>query len=309
MAFSDFIEAISDPVYRLADAPFHEASDLPPTELAEFGRVIMDMDEERRRELLSNMVQQAEDNLELDFSSIFRMCLKDDDDRLVQLGVEGLWELEDRWLLLELTELLRSERGPRVRAAAAVALGKFPVLIQEGKLRPQDGELVYRVLTDYLEDEIEDLEVRRRCLEAVAPFNTEVVQDYIRWAYDSEDQDLRSSSIYAMGRTGAVYWLPTLMEELGSYDPAVRYETAHACGELGEEAPVPQLVELLNDDDPEVRLACIAALGKIGGALARRALIDCVRDGDAAMSDAASTELENLAFLDDPMRLLPGDTT
>ena len=309
MSFNEFLEAISDPTTRLVDAPFHEASDPAPDELREFGRVILDMDEDRRREVLSTMVEQAEDNLELDFTSIYRLCLKDDDDRLVQLGVEGLWELEDRWLLMELIDLLRSERGAQVRAAAAVALGRFPVLAQEGKLQPRDTELVYRVLTDYLEDEIEDLEVRRRCLEAVAPYNTEEVQDYIRWAYDSEDQDLRSSSIYAMGRTGQGIWLPTLMQELDSYDPAVRYETAHACGELGEEAPVPQLVDLLNDEDPEVRLACIAALGKIGGALARRALIDCVRDGDAAMSDAANTELENLAFLDDPMRLLPGDTT
>ena len=308
MAFKEFIDAITDPLERLVDAPFHEASDPSPSELAEFGRVFIDMDEDRRREVVSTMVEQAEANLELDFTSIFRLCLRDDDDRLVQLGVEGLWEMEDRWLVLELVELLRSERGPQVRAASALALGKFPVLAQEGKLRAQDSELVYRVLTDFLEDEIEDLEVRRRCLEAVAPYNTEEVREYIHWAYDSEDQDLRSSSIYAMGRTGQALWLPILMQELDSHDPAVRYETAHACGELGEEGPVPQLVDLLQDDDPEVRLACIAALGKIGGALARRALIDCVRDGDAAMSDAANTELENLAFLDDPMRLLPGDT-
>ena len=307
MSFREFIDTISDPFARLADAPFHEASDPSRNELDEFGRVIIDMDEERRREVISVMVEQAEQNLELDFTAIFRLCLKDDDDRLVQSGVEGLWELEDHWLLVELVELLRSERGAQVRAAAAVALGKFPMLAQEDKLRPQDSELVYRVLTDYLEDEIEDLEVRRRCLEAAAPFNTEEVQDYIRWAYDSEDQDLRSSSIYAMGRTGQGMWLPTLMQELDSHDPAVRYETAQACGELGEEGPVPQLVDLLNDEDPEVRLACIAALGKIGGALARRGLIDCVRDGDAAMSDAAQSELENLQFLDDPMHLYPGD--
>ena len=204
--------------------------------------------------------------------------------------------------------LLQSERGPRVRAASALALGKFPVLAQDGKIPPQDGALVYRVLMDFLEDEIEDLEVRRRCLEAAAPFNTEEVQDYIRWAYDDEDQDLRSSSIYAMGRTGAVSWMPTLLRELESSDAAVRYETANACGELGEQEATPYLVELLQDEDPEVRLACIAALGKIGGAHARRALIDCVRDGDAAMSEAAHAEMENLEFLDDPMRLLPGDT-
>ena len=306
MSFQELIEIIADPSAPLADAPFHEVSDPSPGELAEFVQVCDTLNEDRRCEVVAVMVEQAEENLELDFTVIFRQCLKDDDDRMVQLGVEGLWEMEDRWLIAELVGLLRSERGPRVRATSALALGRFPVLAQEGKLQPQDSELVYRVLMDFLEDDIEDLEVRRRCLEAVAPFNTEEVQDYIRWAYDDEDQDLRSSSIYAMGRTGEIEWLPTLLEELENPDPAVRYETAHACGELAHEDAAPSLVELLQDDDPEVRLACIAALGKIGGALARRALIDCVRDGDAAMSDAAHTELENLEFLDDPMRLYPG---
>ncbi len=308
MAIEVFIDAISDESTPLSEAPFHEASDVSREEVAEFLRACDGMDEERRREVVEALVEQAEENLELDFTAIFRQCLQDEDDRMVQLGVEGLWELEERWLITELVELLRSERGARVRSAAALALGKFPLLFLEGKLRPQDGELVYRVLMDFLEDEIEDLEVRRRCLEAVAPFSTEEVHGYIRWAYEEEDQDLRSSSIYAMGRTGEIIWLPTLLRELDSTDAAVRYETAHACGELGEQQATPQLIELLQDEDPEVRLASIAALGKIGGTEARRALIDCVQDGDAAMSEAAHAELENLQFLDDPMRLLPGDT-
>ncbi len=308
MAIEVFLEAIADQSEPLSDAPFHEASDPTPDEVSEFARAVAGMEEDRGREILGAMVEQAEENLELDFTAIFRRCLRHDDDWLVQLGIEGLWEEEDRWLITELVELLRSERGAQVRAAAALAMGKFPVLAQEGKVPPQDGELVYRMLMDFLEDEIEDLEVRRRCLEAVAPFNTEEVQDYIRWAYDNENDDLRSSSVYAMGRTGDTAWLPTLLRELESYDPAVRYETASACGDLGEQEAIPPLVELLQDEDPEVRLAAISALGKIGGALARRALIDCVRDGDAAMSEAAQEELENLQFLDDPMRLLPGDT-
>ena len=308
MAIEVFIRAVADESEPLTEAPFHEASDPSPTEVVEFDRFLSTLESEERREVLTAMVEQAEDNLELDFTPIFRHCLKDDDDRLAQLGIEGLWEQEERWLVSELAELLRSERGPRVRAAAALALGKFPLLALEGKIQPQDGALVYRVLMDFLEDDIEDLEVRRRCLEAVAPFNTEEVRDYIRWAFDDEDQDLRSSSIYAMGRTGETRWLPTLLQELESSDAAVRYETAHACGELGEQQAAPQLIALLMDEDPEVRLAGIAALGKLGGVEARRALIDCVRDGDAAMSEAAHAELESLEFLDDPMRLLPGDT-
>ena len=308
MAIDVFIRAVADDSGPLSDAPFHEASDPSPLEVVEFDRFLSTLQEEERREVLTAMVEQSEENLELDFTSIFRHCLKYEDDRLAQLGIEGLWEQEERWLIAELVELLRSERGARVRAAAALALGKFPVLALEGKIQPQDGALIYRMLMDFLEDEIEDLEVRRRCLEAAAPFNTEEVRDYIRWAYDDEDQDLRSSAIYAMGRTGDTTWLPTLLRDLESSDAAVRYETANACGELGEQEATQPLIELLQDEDPEVRLACIAALGRIGGALARRALIDCVRDGDAAMSEAAHAEMENLEFLDDPMRLLPGDT-
>lgn len=308
MAIDVFIRAIADESEPLSEAPFHEASDPSPSEVIDFDRFLSTLDEEERRVVLTTMVEQAEENLELDFTSIFRHFLRDEDDRLVQLGIEGLWEQEERWLVTELVGLLRSERGAQVRAASAVALGKFPILALEGKIPPQEGALIYRVLMDFLEDEIEDLEVRRRCLEALAPYNTEEVRDYIRWAYDDEDQDLRSSSIYAMGRTGELSWLPVLLLELESSDAAVRYETANACGELADQQATPQLVELLDDEDPEVRLASIAALGKIGGAEARRALIDCVQDGDAAMSEAAHAELENLQFLDDPMRLLPGDT-
>ena len=308
MAIDVFIRAIADESEPLSDAPFHEASDPSPSEVIDFDRFLSTLDGEERRVVLTTMVEQAEENLELDFTSIFRHFLKDDDDHLVQLGIEGLWEQEDRWLINELVEILRSEREARLRAASAVALGKFPVLALEGKIPPQEGALIYRVLLDFLEDDIEDLEVRRRCLEALAPYNTEEVRDYIRWAYDDEDQDLRSSSIYAMGRTGELSWLPVLLLELQSTDAAVRYETANACGELADQQATPHLVELLDDEDPEVRLASIAALGKIGGAEARRALIDCVQDGDAAMSEAAHSELENLQFLDDPMRLLPGDT-
>ena len=308
MAIDVFIRAIADESEPLSDAPFHEASDPSPSEVVEFDRFLSTLDAEERRVVVTTMVEQAEENLELDFTSIFRYFLKDEDDHLVQLGIEGLWEQEDSWLIADLVEILRSERGARVRASSAVALGKFPVLALDGKISPQDGALIYRVLMDFLEDEIEDLEVRRRCLEAAAPYNTEDVREYIRWAYDDEDQDLRSSSIYAMGRTGDLTWLNTLLRELESSDAAVRYETAHACGELADQQAIPQLIELLSDEDPEVRLASIAALGKIGGTEARRALIDCIQDGDAAMSEAAHAEMENLQFLDDPMRLLPGDT-
>ncbi len=64
---------------------------------------------------------------------------------------------------------------------------------------------------------------------------------------------------------------------------------------------MPHLVALLDDDDNQVQLAGISALGKIDGPLAKKVLVNCVKDGDAALEDAARSELENIEFLEDPM--------
>ena len=212
-----------------------------------------------------------------------------------------MWEYEDRSIITGLVQILRSDRSPEVRSAAAAALGKFACLIQEGKLLPKDADLVRDNLMDTLEDQEEHLEVRRRSLEAVAPFNTSTIQEYVSWAYNSDDMKLKSSSIFAMGRTGETTWLPVLIKELQSSEPSVRYETANACGDLGDEDLVPHLVHLLQDDDYQVQVAGLNALGKIGGSLAKRVLLLCIKEGDAVLEEAARGALENVEFLEDPI--------
>ena len=120
-------------------------------------------------------------------------------------------------------------------------------------------------------------------------------------SYKSDDLQLKSSSIFAMGRTGDASWLPLLIKELQSLEPGIRYETAHACAELAEDEAVPHLIALLEDDDYQVQLAGISALGKIGGPLAKKVLVNCVKEGDAALEEAARVELENIDFMDDPL--------
>ena len=307
MAVDSFLEHVADPGAELSPSEFHEVSDLSPEELGQFTRVWLTLPAERQREIITTMTELAEQNADLDFSSIFKSCMNaNGDDAVLAVAIEGLWEYEDRSIIPGLIEVLNSDRDQSVRAVAAQALGKFPALAQEGKLLAKDGELVYQSLLAPLEDEDEYLEVRRRCLESIAAFNTDEIEGYLIWAFQSEDQDLKSSAVYAMGRTGEVAWLPTLIEELGSSDPAVRYETAHACGELGGEDAVLHLMDLLEDEDSEVQLASIAALGKIGGPLARKALEHCAEQGDASLEDAARAELENIGLLDDPLSFYDG---
>ena len=305
MSFEFFLENALDPTGHISSTDFHEVSDLSPEELELFATAWFPIPIERRRTIASTMVEMAEDNPELDFSAIFKMCLKGDDEPLMKTAMDGLWEHEDRSVIPSLVEVLRSEKGSEVRAAAARALGRFPMLAQEGKLLPKDREAVHDNLMQVLEDDEEPVDVRRRCMEALAPFNTPEINQRITLAYESLDPDFRTSSIYAMGRTGEVGWLPLLIQELQNEDPSIRYETAHACGELGEEDAVPHLMLLLKDDDSEVQLAGINALGEIGGPLAKQALLTCTEDGDTNLGEAARIELEDLDFLEDPLDFSP----
>ena len=301
MSLEPFIQNLADPSSQVPSGDFVELSDLSPAELGLFARTWFTIPADRQLWVVSTLVELAEDSAELDFHAIFKMCLKDGGEAVLEKAMEGLWEQEDRSVIPYLTDILLSDRGPSVRAAAAVALGKFPLLVQEGKLLPKDRESVHDSLMAVLEDPEQPPEVRRRSLESIAPFNTSDIQSYVSWAYNNGDLQLKSSSIFAMGRTGEPSWMPLLIKEIQNPEPTIRYETAHAFGELGEEDAVPHLIILLEDDDYLVQLAGINALGQIGGPLAKKVLLHCVQEGDASLEDAARAELENIEFLEDPM--------
>ena len=304
MPLESFLDAICDPSATVSSSDFVEVSDLSPSELGHFARVWFSLSTERQRWLVDTMVELAEDNAELDFCAVFKMCLKDRDELVLLKAIEGLWEYEDRSIIPGLIQILRSDKSAEARASAAVALGKFSLLVQDGKLLTRDADSIHDNLLVVLEDSGEDLEVRRRSLEAVAPFNTRDIAKLVSWAYESGDLRLKSSSIYAMGRTGEPSWIPLFIKELDNSEPAVRYETANACGELGDENVVPHLIGLLEDDDYQVQIASLVAIGKIGGPLAKRALLHCLKEGDASLEEAARVALENVEFLEDPMSFI-----
>lgn len=300
MSLEKFLEVMVDPAASVHASDLIEVSGLSPKELGWFTRVWTTVPVERQRSILSTMVEVAEDNPELDFCVIFKMCLKDKDEAVLGKAIEGLWEYEDRSIIPALVALLRSPKSPALRATAATALGKFCTLAQEGKLLSKEGNFIRDNLVTVLQDTSEPSEVWRRSLEAVAPFNTSTIRQHICRAYESNERKLKTSSIYAMGRTGETSWLPLLVKELQNPDPTIRYETANACGELGDEDAVVYLLTLLQDDDYQVQLAGINALGEIGGSLAKRALVRCVKEGDGALEEAARAALENIEFLEEP---------
>ena len=171
MSLESFLETLVDPSVEVATSEFIEISDLSPEELGLFARTWFSVPVERQRWIVSKMTELAEDNPELDFCAVFKMCLKDGDEMVLETAMEGLWEHEDRSVIPSLIQILHSAKSPQVRSSAAVALGKFSVLVQEGKLLPKDGESIHDSLMRVLMDSDQHVDVRRRSLEAIAPFN------------------------------------------------------------------------------------------------------------------------------------------
>ena len=249
---------------------------------------------ERRRQIVSRLVEFAEDNFELDFDSTFKNCLSDQDAEVRSKALEGLWENEEPSLIKKLIDLMEQDNSKLVQATAAKGLGKFAMLAEQQKLRPAYTSKIYQSLLAVVNDRIKPIEVKRRALEAIAPLDSPEVEKVIGEAYRSSDHRLRVSSIYAMGKNGNPSWLSILLDEAGSPDPEIRYEVVRACGELGEEEAVPNLIELATDPDVEVQLAAIETLGHIGSTEAKNFLEQCLDDPNETVQQATEQVLQDL---------------
>ncbi len=285
----------------LLDSTLIELSNLSSEELEFFQCSWAAIEPKRRCQITHRLVELAEDNLELNFDSIFKHCLEDQDAEVRSKAIEGLWENEEASLINPLINLLEQDSLETVQAAAAMALGKFAMLAEHQKLRSYHVFKIQEVLLTVISDKNKSVEVKRRALEAAAPLSLPQVKTAIMEAYQSHDSRLRISSIYAMGKNCDPSWLPVLLKELASADAEVRYEAAGACGELEEEAAVSHLIMLIDDPDADVQMAAIQALGKIGGTKARECLEQCLNNISKAVRQAAKQALNELEAEETPL--------
>ena len=265
MTLPDLLTDLTDAEKPVTYSGLLQLSDLPTEGLAELKTVWRGLPTERRREVVRKLVELADDNVEFDFSSIFKSCLSDGDSAVREKAARGLWETEDRAMIRPLIKLLADDPYPEVRAAAATSLKNFSLMAQNGKLLPKDCDRVRNALLAAFNNPTEDVDVRRQALEAVASFNTAETNSAVSDAYESDNPTLVQSAVYGMGQSSNPSWLPTVVDEMSNPLPAMRFEAATACGLLGDEGVVPHLLSLLRDEDSEVRLASIKALGGGGG--------------------------------------------
>lgn len=286
-------------VARLSDLDRHEARVL--------GEAWPLLPEAHRISILREMELLAEGRLELTFGRALRIAVEDDSATVRQLAVAGLWEDERDDLLAMLLGLVESDPSQDVRAEAARTLGPYADRAAAGDLDEDAHVAIFGLLTSVAEDELTPYGVRRKALESVGVFGREpAVMELIEDAYDSDDQGMRASAIYAMGRSLDPRWFGTILDELPSPEAELRYEAARAAGAFGDDRAVPDLSLLAEDLDMEVRQAAIAALGAIGGRSAvqvLRRLAEASEAGDTELIDAA---LEEAAIVQELVRPGPG---
>jgi HEAT repeat protein len=298
LEFEELLKKMRDSQTPLPISSLYGLSDLTRAEAQLFQEVWSLVDAERRRWITQSLVDIAEASFEVNFSPIFRLCLNDEDEVVRSRAIEGLWEDEELSLAGLLVRLLRDDPSESVRAAAATSLGRFVLLGELEKIEAALAMMLEDALLGAIYDPYEMLEVRRRAVESIAYSGQAQVRDIIEMAYCDDEERMRISAVFAMGRSADPLWHEMVIAELDNPNPEMRYEAARACGELEASAALHALIDLIEaDPDPEVREMAIWALGRVGGKEARRVLEACCESEDEALCQAAEEALDELDFL------------
>jgi len=262
----------------------------------EFQAVWHGIDSQRRSEIASALAELAEDNVEFDFRDVFSVLLNDTEPDVRRIAVDGLWEDERLSTMRQLLPMLATDPAEDVRAAVALALGRFAYRASLSEVpKRAAAELRQNLLASAANLDLPD-EIRRRSLEGLGYFEGEDVTTLIAQAYASGRGQLKESALVAMGRSLDMRWLPIFEAELQSSVAALQYEAVRAAGEFGAQAErlLPKALPLVDSQDTEVALAAIWALGQIGGDAARRTLQRLTRSEKPALQEAAQEALAEL---------------
>jgi HEAT repeat protein len=283
------------------DAPFPPAmiyffSDIAAEDLCLLESVWPDVWIERRRGLLEDMETLAEGDTLLYFDPVAVMCLEDQDPVARATAIRLLWQSHKEELVPLLIKRLTHDPESIVRAAAATALGMFVYLGELEEIKAATYQLVLESLFKAHLDSRDTL-VRRRALESLGYASHPDIPDFIRSAYETNDEEWLQSALFAMGRSCDQRWTASVLEMFDHPDSVVRYEAIRAAGELETEQARELIFDLLEEgtDDEDIYYAAMWSLSKIGGEGVREAI-------EFALDD--TEDMDEIQFLEEALENL-----
>ena len=271
---------------------------------------------DRRKKIVQALAEASETDFELDYHTFGLFNLDDSEPEVRKTALDMLWIDESIELMDRLIDLAQWDESLQVRTEAVKVLGRFIYLGEMEDLPQIEVARAQNTVISLYHDMDQDVEIRRRALEAISNSSHEIVEEAILESYADSDQQMKTSAIYAMGRSCDQQWEDWILRELDADDPALLYEAVQAAGELGLASAVPQLTRLSQESDREIQEGVVWSLGEIGGNEALRVLstladqwaegedddmLEAIEDaiGNASLSMDVSTLLDFDLGLDD----------
>ncbi len=300
LSFEDYLRRLANEDQPLSIASLYRLSNLSEDDLSLFEMAWPSVPLRRRREIIQHLVDLAETNFEVEYGAVFWLSLSDNDAEVRVAAIDGLWLDEDVKQVAPLLQMMLHDPAAQVRAAAAGSLARFVLMGELDQIPPRQHVIIsdaLKALRAVIANPDEEVEVRRRAVEAIAYSGEDDVPEILLAAYHSPDEKMRISAVCGMGRSADNRWVKIILQELESRNPEMRYEAARAAGELEVRKAVPALAALLDDPDREVQETAIWALGQIGGSRAQQLLQQVYEQGDEALSEAAGEAIEEMVMM------------
>ncbi len=293
------IKALLDQSIPLSPKFLYRFSDLSGTELTQLKAVWPHIENQRRKGLLEDLELLMESNYLVSFESVFRIGFSDKDASIRQISIRALWGSEDSSLISEFLYLLENDEAYPVQAQAATSLGHFVYLGEIGRIHDEKLKMIVDKLIEVLEKNTSPL-IGQYALESLGYSSHSKVPSLIEDAYDTNDEDWRTSALVAMGRSANEQWYPFVVNNLDHSNIKVRLAATQAAGKLAIPEALPILFELLSDENDEVQMAAVWALSEIGGDDARETLENLLDNTENEETlEIIEDALDNLSFNED----------
>jgi HEAT repeat protein len=295
--FEQVVEALLDTETTLNPRYLYRLSDLEETELKLLRSAWPQLPLWRRQALMQDIEDLGADDYLLNFISLGRLAIEDEDPDVRLLAVRTLWEYEYSELIPLFIMLEREDQDSAVRHAAVSGLGRFVYAGEVEEIPSARLKVIEDALVEIFERE-EEARIRQAALESLGFSSRVEVEGFIRKSFKSPDKNWKASALIAMGRSANQVWIPEVTTMLESNIPLLRSEAARAAGNLEIQSAVPTLLEMLEDPDDNTRTASIWALSQIGGEGVRDALEGLYDESadDEDQLDFLESALENLSF-------------
>jgi HEAT repeat protein len=240
-------------------------SSLDVDEWAQINGVWQGLESENRRRIAQAVAESIATNFDMDYTALGRLLLSDSDAEVRLAALEMFPDDLTKGFLDQLRFIAVNDPSVNVRAEATSMLGQFILAAELEDISPEYGEQAQKTAIEVWQNPNEEIDVRRRGLEAISNSTHPQLVQWIKSAYRSDDSRLQVSAIFAMGSSCDEQWEDVIIRELQSQDSERRYEAARAAGNIGLESALPYLTSLAFEDDVEIRDVSIWSLGEIGG--------------------------------------------